>query len=162
MQEMTISHWASQLSHALQQSSVAAADLVQEVSMASEQESLSMVDTLDLLIFHLREAAEHLIRLTEVFKEPGELVKTLENFEREVSSAKRSTAWLKSELPKSVQRSSAFKDCLAAVEKLEHDTDQIMNSQEVIQARLTHHAQKARQTANSIADKLQRSDIHKQ
>ena len=164
MQEMTISHWASQLSQALQQASRAAADLVQEVStlsMLSEQESLSTAKSIDLLIIELRDASEHLIRLSEVFKEPGELVKTLERFEREVNAAKRSVEWIKSELPRSMRRSSAFKDCLAAVEKLKHNTGQIMNSPEVIQARLAHRAQQARQTADSIADQLQQSEIHK-
>ena len=59
MQEMTISHWASQLSQALQQASRTAADLVQEVSTVStlsEQESLSTAKSIDLLIVELRDA----------------------------------------------------------------------------------------------------------
>ena len=164
MQEMTISHWANQLSQALQQASRAAADLVQEVStvsMLSEQESLSTANSIDLLTIELRDATEYLIRLTEVFKEPSELVKTLERFEREVNSAKRSVEWIKSELPGPMRGSPAFKDCLTAVEKLKHDTGQIMSSPEVIQARLAQRALQARQTADSIADQLQQSEIHK-
>ena len=96
-----------------------------------------------------------------MFKEPSELVKTLERFEREVNSAKRSVEWIKSELPRSMRESPTFKDCLAAVEKLKHDTGQIMNSPEVTQARLAQRALQARQTADSIADQLQQSEIHK-
>ena len=155
MQALTLNHWIEQLSKKVVPASDAAAECVQQVALRDRSNASSIATGGEHALHHLKRATAELTSL-RMATDTADIVEHLVNFQHYARSAHSSVGlYMKEEaIGSSSEIRDAVTKCREAVVDLVADVDQLMELDEVQEARLSHRAKAAKDDARAIADTL--------
>ena len=154
MQPLTLSHWAEQLEQKVMLAANAAADCVHLAAIGEGTQRHNVVTGSEQALYHIESTANYLVKIRSA-TDGRETVDDLESIQRNVRAAKSSFALFVGEVDEiSGEIRTAVENCATALESLATDTDRLMSLPEVQEARLSHRARVAKDTAGKIEEEL--------